>query len=479
MRKFSLSLLLLCTGCWRVGPDFAEPAVMEQSDWIEHKLTSRSDALIRNWWTVFNDSKLNELIDLASEQNLSLKAAGERVLAARAVRSIATGQLFPQSQELQASATKTKLGQYIPNTAPGIDLKYNEYSVGLAAAWELDFWGKYRRGIESADAQLAATVADYQDVQVLLLAELATRYIELRTYQEQERILEENVAVQRRSLEITTARFNAGVVTELDVAQARVLLKDTEARLPVVQANKRLAVNALSVLLGMTAPDTLELLGPSGQIPSADHALNTGIPAELLTRRPDLRRALYLSASQSARIGIATAELLPSLSFSGFVGLQSSGDTIATVAGTGGQLLSSEAFTYGIGPQLRWPILNYGRLLNGKRLEESRLRELVLRYQEAVLQAYREVEDGIITHLKSRERREILERGEEAADRAFRLANEQYIEGLADYTRVLQTQQSLLLTQESLVQTRGAVATSLVATYRALGGGWQPQDSAQ
>ncbi len=469
-----LLMPLVAAGCFRVGPDFYAPEVPIQSNWMEcgeDKISCDAE-IERAWWEQFHDEKMTELVLLAESRNLDLKIAAFRILGARALLGIAIGEWFPQLQELVGDATRFKLSRNRPNSFFA-DRNYWDFNLGLSVAWELDFWGRFRRGIESAQDNLFASYANYQDVLVILQAEVASTYVEIRTLEERIAILYDNIKVQRRSLEIVTARFEAGVVTELDVQQAKTLLSSTQARLPVLEAELRVFKNALSFLLGLTPEDLTCVLDQPGKIPEPPAEVAVGIPAELLCRRPDVRRALYLAASQSARIGVAVSDLLPRISIGGFIGFDSSEGTDTTASGGGGKLLSGDSFTYLLGPSFAWKVLNYGRLKNRVYFEYTTFYERLLDYRNTVLAAYQEVEDGLIGTVKFQEEADFRLESVSAAVRAAEVARTQYVEGFVDYTRVLNTEEARVNEEEQLAISRGRIALSLIATYRALGGGWE------
>lgn len=476
-RSFSLICfftLLLVTSCIKVGPDFRKPCVLSYSEWVEDNdkhVDSCSQSLCY-WWKVLEDPKLDQIMELAVEQNLTLKAAGMRILEARAILGIAVGEWFPQQQEAVGSIEKVRLSANSPNSF-GADLNYRDYQLGGQVFWELDFWGKFRRGIEAASEEYFATIADYQDVLVLLFGEVASTYVAIRTIDERIELLEKNIKIQKRSLEIVDARFRAGMVTELDYQQAKAFLTDTQARHPSLKIALRQAKNALAVLLGAT-PNVIKCLIPErGVIPNAPIKLCAGIPCELINRRPDVRRALHQTAAQCARIGVAMADLYPHLSLSGFVGLESSGDTASTVTGGGGKFFSSSSYNYFFGPSFSWSLFNYGRIGNNIRANYARFHELISNYQNSILVAYREVEDSLVAFSESHERVEFLKQSADAAQRSADLSNTQYVEGIADYTRVLNSEQVLLEADERLAISRGDIAQGLVGTFKALGGGWE------
>jgi NodT family efflux transporter outer membrane factor (OMF) lipoprotein len=351
---------------------------------------------------------------------------------------------------------------------PGIDGVYHNWEFGFGASWELDIWGRYRRGIEAADAQILATLADYDDVLVSLIAEVATNYVLLRTLEEQLAVTQSNVAIQRRGYELADAKFKGGTTTGLDPAQAAALLYDTEALAIETQARIEQTKSVLCVLLGLPPQDLGSLLGESPTIPSAPENIAIGIPAELLRRRPDIRRAERVLAAQSAVIGIATSELYPRFSLSGDFGLSAEHFS---------DLWRGNSFQAFAGPSFRWAILNYGRIENNIRVQDAAFQALIGDYESVILRAQGEVESAIAGFNGAQEQVVVLVQSVDAAQRAVELAEQQYSGGIADYTRVLTTQDFLTVAQSRLVATRGAVALNLISLYRSLGGGWELRQS--
>lgn len=451
-----------------IGPDYAPPAAPVSDAWIDANggEISGETSDDREWWKVFADPALNSLVETAYRQNPSLQAAGARVLEALARRGIAVGLLFPQQQDAFASYIKSKLSENRANQSQ-IDAKFDDWQAGFDAFWELDVWGRLRRGIEAADAEVLASVASYDDVLVSLIAEVAANYVSLRTFEQRLEVARANVAIQERSYEIADAKFQGGAVTELDAAQARSLLEDTRSLIPGLEANIRQTENTLCILLGIPPQSLREVLGGPGPIPSAPARVAVGIPAELLRRRPDVRRAERELAAQSARIGIAKADLLPRLSLIG---------TISLTAEDFADLFKGDSFEGFGGPNLRWAILNYGRISSNIRVQDAGFQALIGTYEDTVLRAQAEVENAIASFLGARRQVEFIGRSVDAAARAVELADLQYREGAVDYTRVLNTQQFLVGEQDRLVTTTGSVALSLTALYKALGGGWELRD---
>jgi len=346
---------------------------------------------------------------------------------------------------------------------------YTTDQVGLVASWELDFWGKFRRAIESADASLMAAVADYDSALVSLTADVANLYILHRTLEKRLAIARQNVKTQQESLEISEARFQGGATSQRDVEQAQTVLQNTRAQIPALESLLRQTQNALSVLLGRPPGPLTDILTGPRTIPVPPPRLAVGIPADLLRRRPDIRSAEYKAASQCAKIGVAKADLFPAFSLSGTFGYLSSNTGNFSL----GEVFQGSSLNVVGGPAVRWKILNYGRLANLVRVQDARFQELLLTYQNTVLKAQQEVEDNLVAFLRTQERAERLAQSAEAAQRSLDLALLQYREGKTDFTTVLTAQQALLAEQESLANTLGDIARSLVGVYRSLGGGWE------
>ena len=463
-------VILLLSGCAMLGPEFELPSAKVAEEWMEPAEAglSREAPEEVHWWKVFEDPVLDGLVETAYGQNLSLTTAGLRVLEARAILGVAAGNLYPQVQQGTADLTRVGLSRNRAGHVPGSDRYYGDASVGFDAAWEMDFWGRLRRGVQAADAEYIGSVADYDTVLVSLTAEVARTYTLIRTLEERIRISEENVKIQGESRRIAAVRYRNGVVTELDEQQAKALLRNTEATIPALRIRKRQAANALCTLLGLPPTDLSEMLGKGG-IPSAPAEVAVGIPANLLRRRPDIRRAELTAAAQCARIGIARADLYPTFSLLGSLGLNAAG------AGSGSmsRIFDGDSLGYSLGPSVRWPLFNYGRLKNRVRAEDARFEQTISAYRAVVLDAAREAEDAMVGFLRSRERERLLKESVAAARRAAELSMTQYREGAVDYQRVLDSDRFLTEQQDLYTEVRGDIALNLIALYKALGGGWQ------
>jgi efflux transporter, outer membrane factor (OMF) lipoprotein, NodT family len=473
----AFAVLLMNSGC-TVGPDYAKPEADVETQWINQAdaRIKREEAEIGDWWKVFLDPDLDRLVAEARRQNLTLQLAGVRILEARAQLGIATGNEYPQVQQLNGDLSFQQISQHAPNTTRLIDRNFGSVGIGFDAGWELDLWGKFRRGVESSLANLDASVAGYDDALVSLTAEVVRTYVLLRTYESRIEVALENVKIQQRTLEIADTLYSGGLITELDYLQAKSLLSNTLATIPPLQANVRQAKNALGVLLGKPPGSIDAYVAQPRPIPAAPVEVAVGVPADLLRRRPDIRLAERQLATQSALIGVAKADLYPHFSLLGSINLRAS-DAALTFASSGASELSdvfnSKSFQYFIGPSLSWDIFNYGRITNQVRVEDARFQQLIADYRNTVLNAAKEAEDATIGFLKSQEQHNALQQTYEAAKRSTQLSLYQYREGMVDYQRVLDSQRNLVTSQENLVRVSGDIATNLIALYKALGGGWE------
>ena len=450
---------------FKVGPNYGSPAVPLAAEWIDAQETNiRSElADLTTWWTVFQDPALNQLVVTAANQNIRLRVAGMRILEARYRRQIAVGELFPQLQNASGAFTQNKVSANTALVPP--TLWFGQWETGVSASWELDFWGRFRRSIEAADAELDASVESYDDLLVLLVAEVANNYVELRTFQERRRFAAANVLAQENALRVTQDKLANGTATQRDVEQARSILEQTRALIPLFEEGERLANNRLCVLLGIPSQNLVTQHLGDGQIPVTPVEVAVGIPADLIRRRPDVRRAEREVAAQSARIGIAQSDLYPHFTLNG---------TLGVAADSFGDLFDGNRSTVaGVGPAFRWDLLNYGRLVNRVNLQDAKFQQAAFAYQQTVLEAGAEAEDGIIRFLKSKQRSRSLDASAEAADITRKITIDQYRQGVVDFTAVFITESEVSRVQDAAADARGRMAQSLITLYRALGGGWE------
>jgi NodT family efflux transporter outer membrane factor (OMF) lipoprotein len=468
----TLPVVLSAACSYKIGPDYETPETEVSSNWLEagdQHLKKGKDDDVKAWWRVFNDPVLNKLVETAYAQNISLKSAGVRIFESRAELGVAIGDLYPQKQDF--SGEVEKLSSPIMKTL-GLGNSMWFSRIGIQSNWEIDVWGKFRRAIEASDAQLMAAVADYDNVLVSLTADVANAYVQIRTAEKRLDIANQNVKVQSDSLRIATAKFLGGASTQRDVEQAKTILAGTQATIPGLRGQLRQAKNALSLLQGIP-PDKFEKsLGSAedfGKIPAPPVQVALGIPVDLLRRRPDIRKAELTAAAQSARIGMAKANLYPAFSISGsfgFIGTNSQGSSLSDMFSWGRHF-------YSFGPSVQWNLFNFGQLTNQVRGQDARFEGLLLDYQNTVLKAQKEVEDSLIAFLMAQNSAEFLAESTAAAQRSLNLAMLQYSEGITDFTTVLTAEQELLKQQDNFAQTLGGIASNLVGVYRTLGGGWQ------
>lgn len=461
--------LLMAAACAPVGPDFVKPDPAAAGQWsleLGQGLEPTPQPEPR-WWKVFADPVLDDLVENARLHNNDLEIAGLRVLEARAQLGIATGQQYPQTQALGGQAT------YISPPDNSI-LPDNYWNNGIAASasWEFDFWGRFRRGIESADAAYLASIAGYDQFEVLLTAAVVETYTAVRIIEEQFRIANENLKLQQRSFDIANVLYEQGADSELDMQQAKTLLLATKATIPALDAALSQARNTLASLLGRPPGTVAAQLAEGKGIPKIPHQVAIGVPADMLRNRPDVREAEYLAAAQNALVGLAAADLYPSFSLVGSIGVSAGGPGDSDF----GDLFSTDALTWSIGPQFVWPFLNYGRIKNNIRVQDARLQQTLVNYRETVLQAAREAEDAIAGFIGARAQSVILAETVTSAKRSNDLSTLRYREGFSDYQRVLDAQQALFAQQQRYVTAQGDAVSSLIALYKALGSGWQDSD---
>jgi NodT family efflux transporter outer membrane factor (OMF) lipoprotein len=468
-RVAAISLLLTLAACL-LGPDFRDPPAPISEKFLKAAGPALTDAQdYRDWWKSFHDPVLNHLIELAYAQNLTLMSAGTRVLEARAALGVAIGEFYPQSQQAVGGIGYTGQSQTDPLSNPLAPRYFWRDDLGAKIAWELDFWGKFRRGVESADAAYLASIATYDDVLVTLLGDVTTVYIGIRTTQRQIEIAKDNVVKQRKALAIAQARYTGGATSKLDVYQAENVLGQTEAAIPQLQIQLDQGLDALRVLLGMPSRSLDALLSGSAGIPVPPRSVAVGIPADLVRRRPDIRAAELLAAAQSAQIGMAEADLYPAFSLTG-----SFYAAAATIPHADlGDVFTARGIGFGFGPSFAWNILNYGQITNNVRVQDAKLQELLINYQNTVLTAQKEVEDGLATFLDSQAQAARLRESTAAATAALRVALAEYNLGTRDFTTVLTAEQNLYSAENSLAVASGNISSGLTAVFRALGGGWQ------
>ncbi|WP_232323335.1 TolC family protein [Photobacterium sp. J15] len=471
------------TGCSVLGPDFegVEPVELPNG-WNKDTETDTSWKTAR-WWFQFQDPALNRLVEVASEQNLDLESAGLRILQARAALGIADSFNYPQAQTFSGNLAKIYQNE---NT-------FDNATLNFDAGWELDAWGKFARGVESAEAGLYASIASYHDIMVSITAEVARNYVNYRTFQERVLLSERNIEIQERVVEITEAQLASGNVTELDVQQAKTQLYSTKSALPSLRIGMMQSRNALAVLLG-SLPDEIEPMLASTQINAKIKAfdqkydrnqvkqlfdvyerhsliprpplVSTTVDASLVLRRPDLQLAELQAHAQSAQIGIAEAEFYPRFSLFGAIGINS------TVP-AGSEFSFSDSLTLSLGPAFSWNVFQYGRVENNVRFEDARFQETLTNYNKRVLLAVQEVSNALEAYQLNSLQKELAFSSVSASVRAFNISLTQYENGQITFERLLSSVEKMTRSEDTYAQVKGNVANQVIALYKSLGGGWE------
>lgn len=458
-----LLALFVLAGCATVGPDYRPPEVEMAAEWhtlADPAVLPEAD-LVRQWWTLYRDPLLDRLIEQATETNLDLLTAVARVEETRARLGISTGERYPS-----VDASGDVIRQRSSENAVGTGYEETFYTPGIGASWEIDLFGRIRRSVEAATAEYQASEEDRTDVMISLYANVALTYLGIRTDQARLAAARANIDSQKEVLGLTRSRFRHGLATDLDVAQAERLLARAEAEVPPLRISLSEGINNLAVLLGIRPGGLHQDLMEPRPIPLPPQQATVGVPADLLRQRPDIRRAERLLAAQTARIGVATADLYPSFSLTGFFGYESI-DT--------GDLFDPGSRVFSLGPSLRWNIFAGGRIRNQIKAQDAVARQALLAYEQAVLNALREVENALKAYVEDRVRLEALERSVAAARRSVKLSTNLYRQGLSDFQPVLDAQRDQFEFENQLASARGNSAANFARLYAALGGGWAPR----
>lgn len=463
-------LLLMGTGC-TVGPDYETPDLEVVPDaWQNAAAADLADSssTLEQWWTAFGDTLLDSLIVMARETSPDAAAAVGRIREARAYHQIAGGLYYPQIG-LEGGYNWSEVGE---NTALGaIVAEENNpggnWEFGLGASWELDVFGRIRREREATGALVQASIEDYRDVLVSLQAEVASAYVSIRTLLLRLEYARNNVESQRGTLDIVLAREDAGLVPLQDVTRARSNLANTEASIPQFESELEVARNTLAILLGLTPGSLDERLGLTPRIPDPSTVIAVDIPAELLRRRPDVRRSERELAAQTAQIGVATADLYPSFSLSGVLSVQGVNFSDLGDAGNLG---------WSLFPGVQWNLFSGGRIRGRIKVEEAQTEQRLAAYEKTVLRALAEVENTMVALRQEELRRGLLLTAVEASQQSVELVHTQYISGLIDFQSYLDTQRTLFDQQDQYAVSQGRVVGNLIELNRALGGGWSLDD---
>lgn len=458
----------------KVGPKYEPPKAAVPESFRQQAAAAgiNPDAAVANWWTTLGDRELTALIERAVSANLDLKVATSRVLEARAARRVTRSDLLPSvSSSNNIERTRGGLTQGLFNTSAGpsgqssllTPFETSVYQFEFDASWEIDFFGGHRRALEAATADLAAIGEARRGTLVSLLAEVARNYSELRGYQRRIDITNRNIELQQDSLNLTRARADAGLGTQFDVERQAAQLDSTRALVPSLEAAQIQTIHRLGVLLGEEPGTLLEELTQVKPLPTVPPSVPVGLPGDLLKRRPDIREAESRVAAETARVGVARADLFPRILLTGAAGRQATEPS--------GLTLGAGNF-FSIGPAITMPIFTAGKIRGNIEAQKQRLDQALTQYQGTVLRSLEETENALVAYGHEKDREEKLVASVEASRQATLLANELYTRGLSDFLSVLDAQRQQLVAEDDLAQSDTIVVTDLVALYKALGGGW-------
>jgi outer membrane protein, multidrug efflux system len=452
---------MVLAGC-TVGPDHVPPETSTSPAWhsdLKGGLTPGplDPNTLAAWWTTLNDPQLSGLIERAVAGNLDLKTAQSRIRESRARRGIAEGAGLP-TLTATASATSSRT-----DTNRGIDTRGESYSSRFDAGWELDLFGRVRRSVEAAQADLEANEENLHDVLVSLLAETALNYIEVRTFQARLAAAEANLESQNQTYQLTLWRAESGLDDEVAMHQAKYNLESTRAQIPTLRTGLEEALNRLAVLVGETPGNLHKELEKSEAIPVPPAEVAVGVPADIIRQRPDIRRAERELAAQTARVGVAMADLYPRLTLNGSIGVESLSRREPSSSSRTGSISG--------GPQVSWAIFDPTVRPNIE-IQSALQEQAMIQYQAVVLSSFEEVENALVAYAQERQRRESLRLAMESAQVAADLEQFKYQAGLSDFINVLVAQRSLLTFQDQYHQSNGTVTSDVIRLYKSLGGGW-------
>jgi NodT family efflux transporter outer membrane factor (OMF) lipoprotein len=460
---FALSSTLVLGACATVGVDYHSPEIKISNEFQEMRrsagLSPETPVALAAWWKTLNDPTLDMLIEKAVGRNLDIRAAAARLRQARAERGLTNGNRFPT---LSGSGSAQRVGTSSSSASGGATA--NAYSMGFDAGWELDLFGGIQRSNEAAEASLQASAAAQRDVLVTVLAEVSLNYVELRSFQTRLSIAEKNLASQQSAFDLIESQQEAGLVEELDLQRSRSNVESTRAQLPSLATSVEQARNRLATLLGQPAGSIDSLLAGSLPVPTPPIEVAIGVPADMLRRRPDIRRAERQLAAATARVGVATAELYPKLSLNGSIGLESL---------SSGNLLEQASRTFGIGSVISWRLFEGGKIRSQIAVQGALQEQALIAWESAVLNATEEVENALTAYANEQLRYHSLEKSAQAATRAAELARSRYDAGLSTFLGVLDSDRSRLAAEDALAVSNAQITSNLIKLYKALGGGWQ------
>jgi multidrug efflux system outer membrane protein len=466
-RSLAASVLLVLAAC-AVGPDYQRPEIATSDQFVETNAAQFSTADVEgDFWTSFNDPILTDLIEQSLRANHDLRIALSRLSEARALRGETRLDLAPT---ITASAGATD-GRASERQVPfaNVDRDQDYYDAGFDAFWELDFFGRVRRGVQAQDALVLAAEAEFYNSQVTVTAEVARNYFELRGAQQRLAVARRNAENQEESLRITTARLDAGRGTQLDVSRAQALLSATLATIPDLDAGVRYAMLRLGVLSGQAPDALLQRLADAKPLPVLPETHSIGTPELLLRRRPDVQVAERQLAAATARIGVAVADLFPRISFVGHWGFD---------AASSGDLGNAGSESFAFGPSIQWAAFDIGRVRQRIDQREAAANGALARYEQSVFRALEETDASLTGYAQALIKQKHLRQGAAASAEAATLARARFDSGVADFLTVLDAERTMLEAEDRLAQSETQTATALLAMYKSLGGGFRPLERA-
>jgi multidrug efflux system outer membrane protein len=464
---YSILTAVLVTGCM-VGPNYHRPEVSVPSSFSPQPaiVTNQSSQSLALWWREFHDRELDSLIEQAQVANNDVRLARARIREARAQSGVTRSALFP-TVNANGSYVRNRLSENTDNAfvaeATGQSVEQNHYNVGFDMNWEIDVFGGNRRALEASKADVGAAQEGARGTMITVIGEVGLNYLDLRGLQTQLGVARDNLALQEKTLDLTRARFKAGLASDLDTARAKAQVENTRSAIPQFEQDIQRAIHRLSILIGRQPAELESELAPSAAIPHVVPGIPIGLPSDLLRRRPDIRLAEREVAGATARVGVATADLFPKFYLTGLAGLESI---------SASDFFSAGSRTWAIGPTLRWPVFTAGRIRQQIKVEDARAEQALIRYEQTVLTSLEEVENALVACGKEQERHDALIQSETANRRAVELADQRYRSGLVDFLNVLETQKSLLEVQDAVARSERILDQNLVRLYKALGGGW-------
>ncbi len=519
--------IILLGGC-AVGPDYQPPVTTAPATWAgidsagpstQPATPTTRPADVATWWKAFDDPTLDSLIERAATANFDLRVAKARISEARAARNVVAADLWPQvdlgasyayrgsslntgpktsgsgrGAELKSNLVNSAIRSLTPGqsndsgTTPqgvlgqavssavnrrlagggaGSSRGSNTFQLGFDASWELDLFGGTRRAVEAAEADIGAAEANHRDVLVTLFSEVALNYVQLRGFQRRLSFAMENIRIQQETVDVTRQKFSVGFSNRLDIAQAEAQLATTQSQVPILRSAIKQTIFQLSVLLGLPPAALLPELDRKASLPAVPETVPIGLPSDLLRRRPDIRAAERQLAASTARIGEATADLFPKFALTGSFGPQSRNTR---------HLLDGNSLAWSVGPGVNWPVFDGWRIRSNIAVQNARQEQALALYEQIVLIAFQEVENALVACAEEQARYQALVEAVKASQEAADLSYELYDRGGKDFLNVLVSQRALYASQDELVQSETAVITSLIALYKALGGGWEALD---